>query len=98
MLCPYEISHGIHNTVERIGVEKDMQTRNTIGPSKELGQEVDWNFQGPLHWSPEWLHQEHAHAPMVSTTTAGGTATTPLTAVTSQLRHVCIGTCVPRTT
>ncbi len=55
MLCPYEISHGIHNTVKQIGVEDDVQTRTTGGPSKELGQEVNWYFQGPLHRCPEWL-------------------------------------------
>ncbi len=55
MLHPDEIGHGIHNTVGRIGDEDDVQTRTTGGPSKELGRKVNWNFQGPLHWSPEWL-------------------------------------------
>ena len=55
MLRPHEIGHEIHNTVGRIGVKDDVQTRTTGGPSKELGQKVDWNFQGPLHQSPEWL-------------------------------------------
>jgi hypothetical protein len=48
MLRPYEISHGIHNTVGWIGVEDDVQTHTTGGPLKELGQEVNWNFQGPF--------------------------------------------------
>ncbi len=55
MLRPYEISHGIHNNVGQIGIKDDVQTRTTGSTLKELGQEVDWNFQGPLHWSPEWL-------------------------------------------
>jgi hypothetical protein len=55
MLRPYEISHGINNTIRQIGVEDDVRTRTTRGPSKELGQEVDFNFQGPFHQSPEWL-------------------------------------------
>ncbi len=55
MLCLYEISHGIHNTVGQIGVKDDVRTHTTGGPSKELGQEVDWNIIGPFHWSPEWL-------------------------------------------
>jgi hypothetical protein len=49
MLCPYEFSHGIHNTVRRIGVEDDIRACTIRGPLKELGREVDWNFQGPLH-------------------------------------------------
>jgi hypothetical protein len=55
MLRLYEISHGIHNTVGWIGVEDDVQTCTTGSPLKELGQEVDWNFHGPFHWSPECL-------------------------------------------
>jgi hypothetical protein len=55
MLCLHEIGHGIHNTVRWIGVKDDVRTHTTGGSLKELGQKVNWNFQGPLHWSPEWL-------------------------------------------
>ena len=41
MLHPYEISHGIHNTVGQIVVKDDVQTCTTGGPSKELSQEVN---------------------------------------------------------
>jgi hypothetical protein len=41
MLRSDEISHVIHNTIRQIGVEDDVQTCTTGGPSKELGQEVD---------------------------------------------------------
>jgi hypothetical protein len=37
MLRPHEIGHGIHNTVRLIGVEDDVQTHTSGGPSKELG-------------------------------------------------------------
>jgi hypothetical protein len=56
MLCPYEIGHGIHNTVGWISVKDDVRSCTTGGPLKDLGQEVDWNFQGLFHQSPEWLN------------------------------------------
>ncbi len=64
----------------------------------EHGQKVYSHIQRPFRWGLEWVCENHANAPVVSTAPTGGTATTSTTTVPSKPRHVGICTCVSRPT
>lgn len=55
-------------------------------------------IQGPFHWSAEWMCQEHAYAPVVSTTTTGGATIAATLAIACKSRHVSVHTRVSRST
>ena len=92
----HETSHRVNKTGRQINIQNVVQTHSSRRPSQKLVQEIHQNIQGSLHWGPEWMCKENAHALVVPTTTTGGTSTTSTTTVASEPRHVGVRTCVPR--
>jgi protein required for attachment to host cells len=84
----HETSHRVNKTGRRINIQNVVQTHSSRRPSQKLVQEIHQNIQGSLHWGPEWMCKENAHALVVPTTTTGGTSTTSTTTVASEPRHL----------